>query len=1311
VLVDGKLGERTIWDSTLISLPSMTYQNYINTSSGVFTSYNGSYMESLRPKQETGGEVDESYANAGEYPAVLKVTAETAKVNGSVGETLGEVEEPVHDPESWILPKADDFVLTRDDSTGTLTVTTQNQLKDVQKAKEDITLYVNGVACSQGKLWVFPNVTANTGHYRVTIDYNGSGTYTKGNVNALAVKGLYLGNFEVGPTATKISLKGSISSASYAKNDKKLTVTLNVEGSVSNVHYGYAKSPIQTTNDLVNLSNGKWQTNNSFTFSNVKAGDVFYFYCYRPGNSEGAIVEATDITFIGTVVPFVPVEKPEDGKSYTIYGEGSNETNYELRSSVDVLLSTPKAFIVKNNVLSDNVDFQEWSVRKVKVNNTDYWQIYKDITTDETDESKKEYVYLKVNRTESGKKEDNSGKPYIDYTYSIVLQSGNKSYQAKDSLFSITSNNRLSLTYSAAEKYWEWEGFLWWGDYVERTRTYSGYLSIKNNGLSFPSNSSDGSVIRFFDAPEVKDASKIPAPSYEPTYIDMVYDGKYSMADLAKALPKEEGQRVETLYVNGIAVDSSSTTPLPTGDYELYATVKTDSNHNSWKGIPLGMLTINPVPFTLDNTLTVDVTQPHQATLTYSGWFDKASDKVYYGYKGTEDTTFHWGTEAIIADLPAGDYTFAVYQSGTTNAVYSGISGVANSADTYPTCTGTVIYPYIELIPATDSLKFKYAVDEDDGVITWYQLPDVTLANGTSAILAPSRVTLLYSTDGINWSTTYSETVTHYAVVVKNSNYEAPANPFVLQVLPTEIESLNGHTTSILRGSSLYFMGDTYSEGGTKYSIRTYGNKVVLNTDLLVLRHGIATQANDKGIQKGKVVVHPYNMDYTILFVVNAFGPFQEKTFYHIPAGTNLVKVTSAMADEWNMGSIGADGQVPSKVKNLFLNGSFPTMNPDIAYASNEQLARIVSGEATGWTVDGVLVSANDTSSSTLNEMYVVCPYVKSMSGSVRRQANRILLAAAKSGSNYVLNVTSNLTVVTRYFSLTANVVNQGSSGIKFTLKNIAQSSGWETLFTNAYSSKTMQMDYELATSIKPSGSQPIVMPSSICRYPDGTELFKECKSAATDGLMVEYLLSDLNSNLSTWFSDTKIVERYMTFRGTSGNTSLEIRNIAAGTFNIYTNYLSFDGVKSISASNLHGVDITINSQESGYVAKEYLGLFTNSSADSYHGTLIYIGDTKGVNPGTSSVNFKRWTLTGIWGGNVDEDVPYGFYFIPAETGSISLFDFANNYSSYKVTDDELSKLAVYVKPDGSMSNAFVDTDLVGGNAQGGTGFAGGDVQ
>ena len=530
-------------------------------------------------------------------------------------------------------------------------------------------------------------------------------------------------------------------------------------------------------------------------------------------------------------------------------------------------------------------------------------------------------------------------------------------------------------------------------------------------------------------------------------------------------------------------------------------------------------------------------------------------------------------------------------------------------------------------------------------------------------------------------------------------------------------------TGFVMAGQSLYFMGEDEA-------IDTNGETVNLLCDLLVIRDDIDTN------EGGQILVRPHSgatTGQTLVFFVNGTsdGLFKDHNFYLVKAKTDLSMVTEDdfgtnifhVCDNYGCydstcdGSVQRSGGVITKFSAAVVDLStygYPVVNLDVAYATDEQLGHIVSGEAIGWTDDGVL-SGN---SNTDNALYVVCAYVKSVGSNIKYSANRIMIAA----ENSLLSVGKNMELHARYISFDAGAIQQvGSTKLEVysllenhdLIQSIIQFIQ-NLVGTNAdFNSGTLQVEYEQETEVRHNGVLPgdgIKVNADIFRYKTGTNLFtvdlteeeEDGADAAKQQLRVSYDTSDFMEAFEDAYH-LHTVERYMDITE-SVQLDMPIERAlfefpVERHLNLYSNFISFDeSVTEIKLGEHDGIlavyqsDIIINTQESGYTEKEYLGFFRTNSADTYNGTILQVkGDKVTISRGSTSYALEN-----------------GFYFVGAVTDGTSLFDVAKEYEadgSHYITNKEMLEYAQSL----SDNHAYVDTGLETSEMSAG-GFGGGSV-
>lgn len=1255
-VVDGKMGANQVWDST------------INMGNAVVSGGTGGFEETLLPWKL---EPEDGYADTKEYPAAFKKTANAAPADASaIGEPLTDGE---FTNENWIVPTAPES------GTGSKpgeiwwdckdnTNIKIHLYKDDNHPDEDITnsctIYLNGVENTN------KTVPAQEGYYCITVDYNGTGAYNADAVNVLPASGLRMSDVinavgverQTKPEAHNFKVERVSGPDIYTFS---VTLTPTRESDNTGILYACCNGTETPVDGKIPLT---WSE--SPTFTGLDATKTWYFYACRPAeikavDADGVTVtrfyEDSEPTCLGAVCPAEYATSLESGTAYAIVG-GSEGSYSAMDGNLNAVSISDSYMVVPSG---DSISIPTWTAE----GSENQWAL-------KNGNEKNGYKYLNL----SGKCNDR-GKKW------------------KFSLGTIDSPTSLTVDFNEKEAA-VWANITYNYPIVGDWITYPFYADscLAFNG-SFTASGYDksapyASTVKFLKVPDVGSAPSVTSPSDYRLVDDEMKDGFVldykapSVAYVGKHISPEA--TLETLYANGQAV-----TKLDPGVYYLTAKLNVGTKENPiYRYADLGMLTIqkstdNSAPdLTINQSAEDDLT----VTITTNAPAYDSKDKNYrnmllFGYKVDGEENFHWypanndNKQNRTFRLKPGKYQFAVCRFG--DSTYEAVT----------TSEGYEITFKPVVLTEDNKVEFLYTFDKDSGTV-WYKLPERIL---------PCRVQLVFGSPigdtGISWSETYTEgTTKFYGVIVESSNYDKLGA--VLQVPPpVGITKLNGHTTSMMRGSSLYFMG----QGS---SINTYGNSVYLTADLVVLNKGIGL--DDQG--RGHVYVTPYSSGEgtpgdVLLFTVNDITcnngvTFNARTFYRVPKDTDLCNPDAS--------KIKPLGDVQTKdVKDLFRLGVYPEINLDIAYASDEQLAHVVSSETIRWTHDGVL-SGQDNDKT--NAGFVVCAYVSNINGSVSYKANRVLIATGDD-SSHTLSVPANLTFTTRYLSIDADQVM--GNGASFTIKNLGQDRSFIQSISNAlgltgYSSKTLQVDFERNTKIVSGDTTSVER--QICRYEDGANLF----SATTLPLTAPYTtreIKDLFSGGASWLASTvKTVDRYITLSCEDGSGSLNVGSLTTCELDIYANYIYVaPSVRKINVSGYLDNDLRISSQESGYTTNEYLGLFKDNSAESYSGTLVYFeGD----------VNF---TYREGWQSKTAR-IEKGFYYVYAKDEGTSLKDLATNLfegdnlndnvdkKPYRIDPSSLKNYSVYIDSEGNISNAYVDTGIWDNTNTGLGGFSGGNV-
>ena len=904
-------------------------------------------------------------------------------------------------------------------------------------------------------------------------------------------------------------------------------------------------------------------------------------------------------------------------------------------------------------------------------------------------------------------------------------------------LFKYSSDRYAALTNNKSDANMRFEKY---GSYTTIRNNIGDktYLKIGYSEASAQSSSGYETTVFFVKIPTRSSSGiPVPTPGSDITITSEDLEYTYGSVTEGQIAQKILGNipNARTIYLNGSPISADSTTVLQSGSYLVHVDI-----YDRYQLIPAGSVTVNPVTYTLSGSVTVtnknasNQITDYKAVLQYDNWSQQGSSRRYYGYN--DGTATHWFDTATIENLPVGEYSFQVMQGNTNNYVCSNTASSGNSKVKVVHSKWTA--------DSGDNAKFIYTVDTSNGnKVSWYRLPE--------DLSHPSRVTLCSKVtvtvtrwvwDGWDswwkkvdidfWHVGYYENAVEYGVIVDVSDYYVKDNDYeegdenddnVLVISgPGKQEIINDAYSSVITGRSIYFMGDGYS-------IDTNGADVKITTDLLVLRNGIdGIRFHDEEGRNNAVTVMPYTdnesrADYTLMFVVNGFSTaqanFETRTFYLVKESTDITgtAIAAAGAADPAIRRIGAinDGALPPEVREYFVYDEYPVLLADVAYANTSQLSRIVSGETMGWTKDGVLGAGtgaqySSTSSSTFNVEYAVCAYVTSISKNVAYSANRVMIATP--GPNYNLSVSSDITMHTRYLSIDAATM----TGTKFIVKVLDEADSvlekWLDKFLGSnYNSKTLQVEYERET-VMPAKT----MQANTYRYTNGSNLFTDPTANAGD-LVEEFKVDNVNRALSDsiadLIADTEIQERYIRFAKDGGGDSLKVNTsfwFLHNNLYVYSNFVEFKEVTSVqigSSNNLY-----LNTQEKGYDDNEYLGIFKDSSAESYHGVMLHCKNPVTVTRGSTSVT-----------------IPKGMYFIKsAECGNFvtiaqkiaadeaaadAAHASAQPYTyQYRVDAEWLAENAAYIDVDGVIQNAYVDSDILGGGAGSvQTGFSGGGMQ
>lgn len=1314
VLVDGKLGDRTVWTSTI----------------GNKDNYTGSFAEYLNPIYAT--ETENARSDAGKYPIVFKRTAETAKNGATEGEgtsdnVIVEGSTPLEDPtpQEWYMPTASDF--TFDPDSHKVSIASGSPLSGkvtLNASKADTKIPYLGLSVSYN----YDSRPTGTGTYRVTVDVESTGDYrAEKKINVLAASNLAIGTFQIGDE------KAEVKAPSISVDSKNHKVTFsNVDGSVE-CYYRENGGNLQRIS--INNGYGSHSLNSSSTYT--------FYYRVNGREDDGIVYTPSDYICCGSYAPTPgAVSSLTDGQKYLI----CRETGKPATDADGNPLDGYKQYVVLKQDQNDSSKLTvEFINLPTDLSNFDASSISRLFWTYEKSESSHRLKY--------GNSSD-SNKSYLAISNNSVYMVGNND-NARD--LKVTDGNTVNGQPTI---------------HVYRTvksgrRSYNYYLSLntKNsqNPYISPRSSSEGALL-FIAFPESKsvNGSNISVPSIS------LSDGNHTYKDVSftSLLNLLSNNSIQKVYLNGEAYNTNDTDNIPVGQYTIHVQVSGNSG-SSFDYVPVsGTLTVNPKSAFLEGSVDASISN-YNADISYnwsSNGFDINDYVKYYGYK--VDSGYRWFPEDTISNLSIGSYTFAVWRANSKDYTYVPLDDDS---------TAEVVHPKVSFddtdgdsVPDGTFSQFTYK-QNDDGSISWYRLPSG---------VRPSRVTILYGTKnssynvnnqlkpgGYNWSETAPRnekntivTADAYAVVIENAVINSKgrynkwtetavtrSNPIVI-IGPSNVASVtgDGYFDSLIMGSSIYFMGNNYS-------IDTNGAKVTVNADLLVLRDGI-----DKGTSgDGMVVVYPYNLtrqagaadglDYTLLYVAEDTGDkmvFEARTFYKVKSGTDIANVTAIDGERViKLGTIpGAGstnaGSIPTAVRDLFnsnvTNPPYPEMIADIAYATKAQLDSIVSSETMGWTKDGVLQNSGTYSSDdkdTYNVKYAVCAYITKGTSvnDTKYAANRVLVASPNNGSGADLSVSS-VMFITRYLSLDMDSIS-GSSLVVRALTDTRN--GIETIIESIFRtnlvSDTVQVDFKQNTSLNSTSS----IDANVYRYSSNSDLLGG--AIGESDLVINYSVDTLHSRLQRILSAdrTDIQDRYVRFSGT-GNSTLQIKDSELfGLFSssptnvyIYTNFWSIEGITKIDLSagsnilNKNPSVIKLNTLENGYDTAEYLGLFKGDTAESYQGVMLHCANAVEIvhKSGNVTIDKGLYFISSevLSDKSSDKYVGDNFYelakSIRADENAVK--NGTKNEYGYRVNEQWLYENAAYISLDGKLNNSYVDSDLLGGGSGSGmTGFSGGGLQ
>ena len=1288
VLVDGKLGDKTIWDS------SITMSNYEGMD------FTENMLKFMLPEDRPAG-----YADAGRYPIVFKSTAHAAVGEDStIGEaiTIGELTSD----NSWIMPKAGEDAVA-----GSIRYTVTNSTVTVQ-------LYDGGWKDISGKCTVYFNGTSNSerkvpskpGYYTVTVDFDGIAADSEDGVNFLPIKGLELGTIDTAKehgenkvdTSKKITIQVDKTNKGTTYNPK-YTYTITLQNTTSGLTYGWKSATLNSDGEWKYSSNVTWLSSTSFTVEEAELAHAYFFYAYAPSSySEGKVVTASGVELVGMMYQPQFVSELDDLKSgdeYIVVGE-KNSKYYALKTGNNNTLGTD-TLSQDDGFVTTDADLKTWIVTKNGNNNPTLSIATKDgkyLTLDG-----EAYCEWKT-KTTSHKHSNNNYKNCTEYyAYSGV----NCELNLSDSYaFQMTSNNgRFTLfdQYVLTDSHDKYGCSYNYNQKVNVSINEKRYLSLSGSASA---SSSSASVKFMLPAPKTPATPSLPIESHEYTgNTTVAFDANVTTSYIKNNI--SNNSVIQNIYANGDKMISS--TKLNAGKYEIVVEAKKSGGVTYYAA--LGTITVTKANLPGQPSINASTVNNDDfgIKVTGSNWNSNGGVR-YFGYKAEDESEYHWYStteSAFTFRLLYGKYNFAIMESGTTNY------------------NGTAMKEYDGLIElkaafvADDKInlnKFVYTYDSATNETIWYELPQ-----GVN----PALVHLVFGTeqaDGtIIWSKTYSPDIHYHGVIIDNSNYN-DLNHVLKLTTPVGITAVNGHYSSMISGTSMYFMAYTNSGSNPSAAINTWGNDIYLKTDLLVLNGDITGG--------GKVSVEPYTEGedkpgYTLLYVSKSGGitlpggkTLSGRTFYKVPKGTDLCMLNAMDSTVTEMGTVDT-----SNIKYMFRQELFPVIDLDIAYATKSQIAHVISSETNGWTDEGTLIQASGANDNA-NSKFLISMYVTDISSStseIKLLANRIMIAAEQTHRNgdvvttsHTLTVPKNLTLTTRYVSIDADQICQGSSSSKFIINNLGENSSYlswlknlsDSLGFTTYVSKTLQIDYERFTGIYNSSNNLIMSTKArIYRLDDGVNLFV---NPTNEELMVTYTPDELESYGNLLSSTLKTVDRYISISSNSGSSSIDFGSIFGSDYKPYANYIYFDSnISSITFSGLSSGGIYVNTMESGYSNQEYLGLFSNKSSENYTGTILYFA---------RDMDIKVKALWGILGTDTYR-IPSGFYHVDATSGGTNLIDIAKDVerngqnSQYVVTQEELRQLSVYIKNDGTLSNAYVDTGIFDSESATIGGFSGGNME
>lgn len=1318
VLVDGILGDNTVWNAEVEKKYTtvwftQVFSKFETVKETLLPFYLDTNSDDSEESEEAEEENKESYADAGQYPAVFKTVAQAAMNDGSFQLNLIEKEQVTN--EHWIMP----FASTKEEALSAgkegavwlkqsgnsikIYIAVKNSEGVLAEQELNAEIYYNGVK----------NPVLKESHsYTISIDYAGTGSaYDKEKINILPVQGLVLGSYTYDVSKATQAVAGEFEISSIQKvAEGYLVKVIDARGSVSGFKVGYTAD-----------ENGKditWVDGGEFV---LKENKVHYLFAYRPATlSDGVFYKASDVRYVGMVFPSQAEKLLQHQQDYFVIAE-KNERFYALAGSLKAV-EQDDTYDVNDGMLFINTTTDDqlvWNMQMTDSTNANSsWQFTQKISEDVT-------RYLAMRQNTELKKVGNQWR-WV-YTYMLSTDSYNNVNQ-------VQTNNRFTVKVDESTR--EGVVFKQYNEDRKQLNRYLGYESGNSFGaLTDPQN------VYFVKAPVVPavDVSKIEVPElqnknehYTVSYPHSTASDIYNLVGVSSEDTK--------LYTNGNEFVSGT---LDSGTYTLIGrkAIKDEAgNIGSYAYYSLGTLQVEQAKQIISAeevnlTMVQDETDDMVVYLSVDSCPDNENDDDddirYFAYKATDAEEYQWfavrGGSSFTLKLLYGSYDFAFKQSGSLNYTESDIVSITNKK---------VIASEINYLTGDEYNDFWFVMGEIDGKpeALWYQFPEVPEGYDEQEI-TPSRITMYYgvpkagSLTEIIWYKEYPEDQTnnpvrYYAATIAGTRYNSINNLYRFHQGQLKLTAENGHLASIIKGSSIYFMGEEDNRGagaavGSGACIETWGNDVYVNADLLVVSGQIASSGASG--REGRVIVTPYDSQpdkKVLVFFTNEVQKgsitFAARNFYLVDAGTDLNHPYSddIQAISWD------------QAKEFFIYDQYPSINLDIAYAVKDQLDLIVSSETTGWTGGGELKG----SSSQDYVKYAVCTFIDKMSNSTSADytANRILIAAKDEAGADRLTVPQRVTFTSRYLSLDVGELKQQNNA-GFYVRSLGQDSGFigiilEGLDLYNYSSKTLQVEYERDTLISASGASSITRPQQIARHEDNVNLFNT--TLTNSPLLVDYTEAEIEDlyEESLWglvkTRYAKTQNRYIRIStGSESHGSVDFQTEDRFILYLYANYVcidpTIDGIY-VNSSNTSTEKVLINSQEQGYDQKEYLGWF-NQSEEGYSGTIVYV--VPDGRTGKLKVGKNRSDCV---------EIDSGFYFVPTTEDGTNLMDLApdklgknpdeEGYNAalkkpYKIDPTTLAEYSIYVNQDGSLSNnAYIELDIYDSNSAGVGGFSGGMV-